>query len=250
MRRLAILVSALVAGLALGAAVVAADPGDGNGQGNAFGHDKQKDKDGAEQTTDAATTETAPAGPAAAPAPAPALGAAVGVAPAKGTVRVRRPDGTWSALDAGAAVPNGTQVDATRGEITLTAVADASGATQAATFGGGRFTVRQPAGSRPVTELRLSGSLAACRRRARTRTVAVAAARRRPVRRLFGRGKGRFRTRGSYASAAVRGTSWVTEDFCDRTVIRVRSGVVAVRDLRSGRTVAVRAGRSRVVRRR
>jgi hypothetical protein len=42
----------------------------------------------------------------------------------------------------------------------------------------------------------------------------------------------------------------VTEDFCDRTVIVVKRGVVGVTDLKTGRTVNVRAGSSRTIRRR
>lgn len=67
---------------------------------------------------------------------------------------------------------------------------------------------------------------------------------RRPVRRLWGNGKGSFRTRGRHAAATVCGTVWLTEDRCDGTLIRVREGVVSVRDFVLRRTVLVRAGRS------
>ena len=60
----------------------------------------------------------------------------------------------------------------------------------------------------------------------------------------------RFRTRGRFAAATVHGTIWVTEDYCDRTVITVKRGVVAVQDLHSGRAVEVHAGHSRTIRRR
>jgi len=47
----------------------------------------------------------------------------------------------------------------------------------------------------------------------------------------------------------VRGTIWFTQDRCDGTFVRVRRGVVAVRDIKRGRKVLVRAGRSHLVRR-
>jgi hypothetical protein len=65
-----------------------------------------------------------------------------------------------------------------------------------------------------------------------------------PVRRLFGKGKGRFRTRGSFASATVRGTLWLTQDFCNGTLVRVLEGVIEVRDLVLKKTVTVKAGKS------
>ena len=65
-----------------------------------------------------------------------------------------------------------------------------------------------------------------------------------PVRRLWGKGKGRFRTRGRYSSGTVRGTSWITEDFCDGTRTRVFVGVVQVYDFVTKQTVAVKAGQS------
>jgi len=77
-----------------------------------------------------------------------------------------------------------------------------------------------------------------------------AAKSKKPVRSLFGSGHGRFRTQGKHAAATVRGTIWITEDYCDRTVIRVKRGVVGVKDLRTGKVVAVRAGSSRTIRRR
>ena len=52
-----------------------------------------------------------------------------------------------------------------------------------------------------------------------------------PIRRLWGKGKGRFRTRGRYASGTVRGTNWLTQDFCEGTRPRVVEGVVLVYDL-------------------
>jgi ferric-dicitrate binding protein FerR (iron transport regulator) len=72
----------------------------------------------------------------------------------------------------------------------------------------------------------------------------VDAKRKRPVRRLWGNGKGRFTTKGRYSSATVRGTKWLVQDRCDGTLTRVLRGIVLVRDFRARKNVSVRAGRS------
>jgi ferric-dicitrate binding protein FerR (iron transport regulator) len=73
----------------------------------------------------------------------------------------------------------------------------------------------------------------------------VAARRRRPVRRLWGRDHhGSFRTHGRGAVATVRGTTWAVADYCHGTRTSVRSGAVLVRNKLTGRTVLVRAGHS------
>jgi hypothetical protein len=72
----------------------------------------------------------------------------------------------------------------------------------------------------------------------------------RRVRRLRANGRGRFRTRGRYSTATVRGTNWTTEDRCNGTLTRVSSGVVVVRDLVRRRTVRLRARQSYLARRR
>ena len=64
------------------------------------------------------------------------------------------------------------------------------------------------------------------------------------VRQLWGNGKGRFRTRGRYAAATVRGTYWLTVDRCDGTLTQVRQGIVQVSDFRLKKQVTVRAGKS------
>ena len=65
----------------------------------------------------------------------------------------------------------------------------------------------------------------------------------RKVRRLWGRGKGNFRTAGRRSSATVRGTWWLVEDRCDGTLTRVRQGRVDVRDFRLKKTIRLRAGK-------
>src|SRR5207247_4357183 len=92
-----------------------------------------------------------------------------------------------------------------------------------------------------IVELRLSGgNFRSCK----ARSLQGSKPKPKPVRRLWGKGKGRFKTRGRYAAAAVRGTWWLTADYCDHTVVSVKAGVVAVTDLVKRKTVLVRAGQS------
>ena len=65
---------------------------------------------------------------------------------------------------------------------------------------------------------------------------------------LWGNGKGKFRSNGTYSSATVRGTVWLTQDECDGTLTRVRRGRVSVRDFMRKKTVTVKAGHSYLAR--
>jgi hypothetical protein len=107
-----------------------------------------------------------------------------------------------------------------------------------------------------VTELQVKASVRSVAKTCatggtRATTAATKKTRKRSKRvlgRLFGNGKGRFRTKGRYSAATVRGTIWLTEDRCDGTLTRVTKGVVQVRDFRAGRTINVRAGQSYLAR--
>jgi len=143
-----------------------------------------------------------------------------------------------------AQLPVGTIINADQGRAKIEAAAKARGPqTSTADFHSGTFRVTQPRASNPVTEMVMEGgSFRACTKSKRRATGS--ARRGRTVRRLWGSGKGRFRTRGRYSSATVRGTEWVVEDRCDGTLTRVRSGTVTVRDFPRRRNVSVRSGRS------
>jgi hypothetical protein len=159
--------------------------------------------------------------------------------------RVRRPQ----------QIPMGSQVQTTHGKATLITASNLTGGQQAANFYGGLFTISQHRAPRPVTELTLGGGhFGVCSKRASRRGKQGAAAKRKHsdkvVRRLWGNGKGHFRTKGNHASAGVRGTIWLTEDRCDGTLVRVRRGTVRVRDFVRARTVLVRTGQSYLARRR
>jgi Domain of unknown function DUF11 len=94
----------------------------------------------------------------------------------------------------------------------------------------------------------LGGSYAQCPKGRRALSGAASTssdqAKRKPVRRLWGKGEGRFRTRGRYSSGTVRGTNWLTQDFCEGTQTRVVEGVVQVYDLVLTKWKTLKAGQS------
>jgi hypothetical protein len=134
-----------------------------------------------------------------------------------------------------ARIPVGSIVDARQGAVEVTTATDDAGGRQSATFSHGVFQVRQNSTS-ALTTLVLRGRLGTCGKRI------ASTSRHRGLRRLWGRGRGRFRTRGRHTAATVRGTIWLTEDRCNGTLTRVRRGTVAVRDLVRKRKVLVTAG--------
>ena len=176
------------------------------------------------------------------PTPVPVQGTTVTVGVVSGKVRVkRRGSSRYVLLNGTDGIPVGSTVDATAGRVRLTSAAG-GGKTQSAEFYKGTFQVFQSKGS-ALTELRLGGpSLASCAKGAR------ASAKKKPVRRLFGDGKGSFRTRGRHAAATVRGTRWLTQDTCKGTLVKVSRGRVSVRDFTRKRTVTVRQGKSYLAR--
>jgi hypothetical protein len=139
-------------------------------------------------------------------------------------------------MAAGEAMPMGTMVDAKKGVVELTSIAGRGEAPQTARFSRGMFVVSQ---SGRTTDLTLAEPLAPCKARS-----AAGKKKRKPTsRRLWGDGKGRFRTRGRYAAATVRGTKWMVQDSCAGTLVRVTAGSVTVRDNVRKKTVVVRAGK-------
>jgi hypothetical protein len=164
------------------------------------------------------------------------------VKPVSGTVLVKlKGTSKFVPLTAGQAVPLGSQIDVTKGKITLTSIPKAGGTPESATFYAGIFTVTQR-GS--ITELTLSGPLAPCKAKSKASTAASKP----KTRKLWGDGKGQFRTRGQYSAATIRGTKWLVQDSCAGTLTRVASGVVSVRDSVRRKTILIRAPRSYLAR--
>lgn len=171
------------------------------------------------------------------PPPTPARN--VNAAPVRGVVLVREP-GTdrFVPLTAADQLPVGTQIDTTNGSIQLTA-ARAGGITDTSEFFDGLFTIQQ-ANVTALTELQLNGGDFSCVETA----FSWQAKNKKPIRRLWGSGKGKYRTRGRYSSATVRGTRWKTEDRCDGTLTLVEEGIITIRDFVRNADVVLRVGQS------
>jgi hypothetical protein len=182
-------------------------------------------------------------------------GKSADAATVSGTVKVRI-NGTWRTLGPGESIPMGTTVDTRAGVVEITSAADSAGTPQTAQFGSGMFVINQTPGPQLITDLVLTGGdfggcptvRAAASRKAKARSAAVTKVRKKKKqtatqRKLWGDGHGRFRTRGRYGSATVRGTRWTTADRCDGTQVAVERGVVAVSDFTRRRTVLVPAGK-------
>ena len=171
-------------------------------------------------------------------APAPVAGKTVNVKPVSGKVTIKRPGSKrYVTLTAAAQIRVGSSIDTRRGRIAITA-AQGGGKTATADFFDGLFKLTQTKGAKPVTTLKLTEKLS-CAKANR----ATIAAKKKKKRRLWGDGKGRFRTEGQFSSATVRGTRWLTQDRCASTLTRVVRGAVSVRDLVKRKTVIVRAGK-------
>ena len=151
-----------------------------------------------------------------------------------GTVLIKLPGGKFAPLDASKPIPNGSEIDVTKGKITLTAILKPGGKPQTATFYDGIFKLKL---GKTTTDLTLSQPLAPCKR------GAGAAAKKPKTRKLWGDGSGSFRTRGQYSAATVRGTQWLVQDSCAGTLTRVKRGVVSVFDQVKKKTIVLKAGK-------
>jgi Ca2+-binding RTX toxin-like protein len=139
-------------------------------------------------------------------------------------------------------------VDTVAGMVKVT-TAPSARKSQSVTLDHGAFDITQTAAKLSTTQFALQGGdFSSCPTAGGRRASAAAAATStssssstKTVRSLWATGKGKFRTKGRYAAASIRGTKWQTIDRCDGTLIRVEKGAVAVRDLVKKKTVVVKA---------
>jgi hypothetical protein len=177
--------------------------------------------------------------------PAPTLAVTGNLTPLSGKVLVKLPGSNhFIALGGALQVPFGTIIDARHGKVSLT-TARPGGGTQTVTFYEGMFRITQARSGR-VTAALVGGDFSVCPTAAERRHLAHASATRRKhtVRKLWAEGHGSYSTKGNYATGAVLGTRWLTEDRCDGTLIRVLTDKVSVRNLVNHRQHTVHAGRS------
>ena len=183
--------------------------------------------------------------------PAPKLGKTVRVAPAAGTVLVKRSGSkSFVALEAGANVPVGSLLDTRKGSVALRSALAADGTSQTATFRGGIFEVRQDKAGKGMTDLVMrGGDFGRCRAAKKVRAQAARAKTPPKVRNLWAKDNhGKFRVHGANSAATARGTAWYTEDRCDGTLTKVAAGAVSVYDQRTHRRTLVKAGHQLLVR--
>lgn len=180
----------------------------------------------------------------------PVAGESIVVEPVRGRVLGHPPgDPRFRPITGAANLVIGWTLDVKEGVVRLTTAADQQGTRQSAQIYEGVFQILQEGGAEPVTDLALRGGRfdRACAASSGARASATS---KKVVRQLWGKGRGRFRTVGRFASAAVRGTEWLTQDRCDGTLVRVVEGIVEVFDRILNRAVQVRAGKSYLARRR
>ena len=174
----------------------------------------------------------------------PAIGQSIVVQPVSGTVLGHPPDDPVFRRIVGAAnLVSGWTFDVTKGRVSLTTASNRRGDTQTTQAYEGFFTALQSPGA-SVTDLVLrSGNFDAMCGSGGV-DIARASANTKSVRHLWANGKGKFRTKGRFAAASIRGTEWETDDRCDGTLITVKSGAVSVFDQVLRKTVVVTAGKS------
>jgi hypothetical protein len=189
--------------------------------------------------------------------PPPVLGKKVNVAavsgrvlvavPAKGAgrgaARVSQKGLKFTPLKNARQIPTGSFLNTRKGTVRLETAANTAGKRQSGDYSKGLFQVLQSRKKKAkgLTDLVLKGgNFTGCGRAKR----AQAALSRRAIRRLRGSAKGRFRTRGRYSAATVRGTKWTVTDRCDGTLTKVTRGKVAVRDFRRKKTIVLNTGKS------
>jgi hypothetical protein len=155
-----------------------------------------------------------------------ALGSTAVVDPMSGTVKVKKLGSTvYRTITERTTIKLGSTIDVRHGRVKLVTASNDRGGTQAGIFYDGAFVVSQAREAKAVTDLKLvKGSFGGCPKPGTT--AARSAASRRVVRKLWGSGHGRFRTRGRYAAATVRGTTWLMEDYCDTSRTTSAAGTV------------------------
>jgi hypothetical protein len=180
--------------------------------------------------------------------------------PGSGRARQAGPAKGFTPLTGPANVPVGSQLDTSKGRVALTSAADTGGAkTQTSDFYQGIFQVKQSVPKKKpkkakalVTDLVMKGEIARSQcaplKGARSAAADKKKGPKSVLGKLWGNGKGKFRTDGKYSAATVRGTIWLVEDRCEGTLTKVTRGTVQVRDLKRKKTITVKAGHSYLAR--
>jgi hypothetical protein len=191
------------------------------------------------------------------PAPLPpVLGKSAVIKPISGIVFVRLPSRGLVPLTEASRLLSGSVLDTRKGSVQLTAASATGHKTQFGVFGGAVFTFSQgtSGANRGLTTINLvegafpgAPTYASCKtqRASNPGSAEAASLSLRILQTLHASERGaRFRTRGRYGAATVRGTVWNMSDRCDGTLTVVHRGTVVVTDFVRHRTVTLRAGQS------
>jgi IPT/TIG domain/FG-GAP repeat len=177
--------------------------------------------------------------------PPPQLDASANVTSFSGTVLVKLPgSSTFVALSSISQIPFGTIIDATHGSVTITTILP-NGTTQTVTLYSGEFMLTQQRNGTVLITLE-GGNFSVCptakERSHLARTSSTHESGSHVVRKLWANGHGKYTTKGNYASGAVQGTVWLTEDLCDGTSIAVTRDSVLVTNLINHKHFLIKAG--------
>ena len=160
-------------------------------------------------------------------------------------------------------IPNGTIINALHGTLSVTTALPAvqhavisakkkakkpKTKTQKGKFSGGVFKVTQARSGLATLALvegaKFKGAptYASCKtKKGKAVTAALA---NKTLQLLHGSDHGKFRTKGRYAAATVRGTVWTIADRCDGTLTHVTKDTVTVSDFVRHKTIILRPGHS------
>jgi len=177
--------------------------------------------------------------------PPPVLGISGNIAPVSGRVYVKLPGSKIFLLLSGLRqVPFGTIIDATHGSVTIITIGP-GGKPQTIKFYSGEFVLTQNHKGQVIATL-YGGNFKLCptgtERAHLASTSSTHSSKGHVVRKLWASGHGHYTTKGNYASGAVLGTIWFTEDLCDGTLIYVATDRVLVSNLVTHRHYTIRAG--------
>jgi hypothetical protein len=176
--------------------------------------------------------------------PPPEPGKSANIEPVSGTTTVQCPGEGSKPLTSPDQIKLGCTVDATHGTVQLTS-ANGNGGTQTGDFWAGAFQVTQEnttltsAATKKKKKVLITTLLVRPNLSCGT-TGKLIDARRRRGGHLWGHAKGSFRTKGRHAAATIRGTTWLVEERCDGTLVKVREGTVLVHDATINKNVIIK----------
>lgn len=176
--------------------------------------------------------------------PLPVAGESFNLELVEGTVDLVCPgESEISRLTSFKQIPMGCLINTRNGVVDLTASKGSSGGKQSAHFWGGVFVAIQAPGDDQNVELKLAGKRMCERRGTAKGSATISRSKRGGGRKLWGSGKGNYKTSGSYGSATVVGTTWLVVDRCDgSTLFKVSEGTVWARDFIKGKLFVLEAG--------